>query len=250
MPSDPRRDLRDGHPAAGLAASGGGTPAIVPAAFAEARGLGCSYGNGSAAVIALASATCTVRARGRIAVSGPSGSGKSTLLHLLAGLDTPTSGTIAWPALGPSETLRPTKVAFVFQRPSLLAPLSVEENVALPLLLAGADAGMAARSARAILERLELGALAPKLPEELSGGQAQRVAVARALATGARLIFADEPTGQLDRATAGRLLDVLLAAIDGTETALVVATHDATVRARMATIWRMHHGTLEVPASC
>lgn len=163
----------------------------------------------------------------------------------MAGLDTPTSGTISWPGLGARETLRPRNVALVFQMPSLLPPLTVAENVELPLLLGGTDEDGARLVAVEMLQRMELLDIADKLPEELSGGQAQRVATARALATGARVILADEPTGQLDHATARRLLDVLLAALQGSDTALVIATHDALVAERMHRRWSMQHGMLE-----
>src|SRR5205823_1896327 len=131
------------------------------------------------------------------------------------GLDTPTSGTLTWPALGPREGLRPTRVGVAFQAPSLLPPLTVVENVELPLLLGQATADAARAAALEVLARLELAALADKLPEELSSGQAQRVAAARALAAGPALLLADKPTGQLDSATARHLLDVLLATLDG-----------------------------------
>jgi putative ABC transport system ATP-binding protein/lipoprotein-releasing system ATP-binding protein len=205
-----------------------------------------SYLRGETSVVALASATCTVLPGERIALMGPSGSGKSTLLHLLGGLDRPTSGNLSWPALGPCETLRPEKVGLVFQMPSLLPSLTVVENVEIPLLLGQESAAKARAAALAALERIGLGFIAEKLPEELSGGQAQRVAVARALITQPRLLLADEPTGQLDHPTAQQLFDVLLAALEGTETALVVATHDQSVAERMKTVWHMEHGILEV----
>ncbi|HEX4714852.1 MAG TPA: ABC transporter ATP-binding protein, partial [Ktedonobacteraceae bacterium] len=165
---------------------------------------------------------------------------------LLGGLDRPTSGNLSWPALGPCETLRPEKVGLVFQMPSLLPSLTVVENVEIPLLLGQESAAKARAAALAALERIGLGFIAEKLPEELSGGQAQRVAVARALITQPRLLLADEPTGQLDHPTAQQLFDVLLAALEGTETALVVATHDQSVAERMKTVWHMEHGILEV----
>jgi putative ABC transport system ATP-binding protein/lipoprotein-releasing system ATP-binding protein len=205
-----------------------------------------TYLRGETSVVALASATCTVLPGERIALMGPSGSGKSTLLHLLGGLDRPTSGNLSWPALGPCETLRPEKVGLVFQMPSLLPSLTVVENVEIPLLLGQESAAKARAAALAALERIGLGFIAEKLPEELSGGQAQRVAVARALITQPRLLLADEPTGQLDHPTAQQLFDVLLAALEGTETALVVATHDQSVAKRMKTVWHMEHGILEV----
>ncbi len=237
--SDPR--------GAALRAAGAPAPqAHAGPALVLARGVGRTYRRGAAAVAALASATCAVAPGDRIALVGPSGSGKSTLLHLLGGLDTPTSGEISWPALGPRETLRPARVAFVFQMPSLLPPLSAVENVELPLLLQDVDQATARAAALEALARMDLAAIADKLPEELSGGQAQRVAMARALAIGPALILADEPTGQLDHPTAEHLLDVLEESLEGTPAALVVATHDPAVAARMDVVWRIHHGILEV----
>src|SRR3981081_3268201 len=180
------------------------------------------YIHGTASLVALVSVTCTIRSGDRVALVGRSGSGKSTLLHLLAGLDTPTSGTISWPALGARETLRPAKIGVVFQSQSLLAPLTVLENVEIPLLLQQVNGREARKAAVDALERVQLSSLSEKLPEELSGGQAQRVAVARALASHPQLILADEPTGQLDHPTAQHLFDVLLDSLDGTYTALVV----------------------------
>lgn len=209
---------------------------------------GRTYALGQKQVVALASATCAVMTRDRIALVGPSGSGKSTLLHLMGGLDTPTSGTITWPALGSREKLRPMMVGLVFQMPSLLAPLTVVENVEIPLLLGQESVEKARAYALEALERIGLLSIADKLPEELSGGQAQRVAVARALASRPKIILADEPTGQLDHPTAQHLFDVLLDSLEGTDTALVVATHDMAVAERMDTVWHMQHGKLEVQA--
>jgi len=188
-----------------------------------------TYGADAAATVALQPTDCEVAAGERVALVGPSGSGKSTLLHLLAGLDEPTLGAVTWPALGDRAALRPGPVAVVFQGPSLLPPLTIEENVALPLVLAGAADAEAHAAARAALARLDLLPLAAHLPEEVSGGQAQRVAVARALAGEPALVLADEPTGQLDRASGAAVIDVLLAAADHAGAALVVATHDPAV---------------------
>jgi putative ABC transport system ATP-binding protein/lipoprotein-releasing system ATP-binding protein len=208
-------------------------------------GVGRTYGSGPAATVALQPTDCEVTSGARIALLGPSGSGKSTLLHLLAGLDEPTVGTMQWPALGDRAHLRPGPVAVVFQGPSLLPPLTVLENVALPGVLDGASDADARVHARAALDLLDLAELADKLPEEISGGQAQRAAVARAVAGRPRLMLADEPTGQLDRAHGAALVDVLLEAADHADAALVVATHDPTVAARLATRWEMHSGRLE-----
>jgi ABC-type lipoprotein export system ATPase subunit len=220
-----------------------------------------TYGSGQRATVALQPATCEVRPGDSIALVGPSGSGKSTLLHLMGGLDEPTLGTVSWPAIGSSAALRPGPVATIFQGPSLLPPLTVAENVALPLILDGRGDAEALRLARISLELLDLLELAEKLPEEISGGQAQRVAVARALAGEPRLILADEPTGQLDRANGAAVVDALIAAAeharpdppgllgDGEPAgpALVVSTHDPTVAERLSERWELHNGRLTVP---
>jgi ABC-type lipoprotein export system ATPase subunit len=211
----------------------------------EAHGISRSYRVGDETVVAVANADCTVQPGARIALVGRSGSGKSTLLQILGGIETPTAGTIAWPALGPRETLRPHNIAFVFQRESLIEALSVLENVALPLSLDGVAPRDATDRAREGLARFGLIELAEKLPEELSGGQQQRVAFARAVAQRPRLILADEPTGQLDSATADRLFAVALPLLEETSTAMVVATHDLRLAALMPVQWRMERGRLE-----
>jgi putative ABC transport system ATP-binding protein len=182
----------------------------------------------------------------RIALIGPSGSGKTTLLHLLAGLDTPTTGRISWPALGPGR-LRPGPIAVVPQAPSLLPALDVTENVALPLLLAGESEPTAARRATEILARVGLANLLTHLPDQLSGGQAQRVALARAAVTRPRLLLADEPTGQVDRELAVVVIDALLDGVHDGGGALVVSTHDPVVADRLTTRWNMHDGRLVEP---
>lgn len=214
----------------------------------EVQNVGKTYTRGDVEEMALKSASCSVKAGDRIALVGPSGSGKSTLLHLMGGLDHPTSGSISWPGLGERETLRPGKIGFIFQMSSLLAPLTVVENVELPLLLEQTEAKNARQAALETLELLNLRSIAEKLPEELSGGQAQRTAVARALVSRPSLILADEPTGQLDHPTAQYLLDALLESLARFDTALVVATHDPTISERMNAIWLMNHGLMEVAA--
>jgi putative ABC transport system ATP-binding protein/lipoprotein-releasing system ATP-binding protein len=188
---------------------------------------------------------CEVFAGQRIGLVGPSGSGKSTLLHLMAGLDDPTVGTVSWPAIGNRNELRPGRVAVIFQGPSLLPPLTVLENVSLPLVIGGVTDAEARHVAHDALRTLDLDELADKLPEEISGGQAQRVAVARALAGEPSLILADEPTGQLDRTNGAAVVDVLLAASTHAGSALVVSTHDPTVAARLPIRWEMHSGEIQ-----
>ncbi|MEP6661236.1 MAG: ATP-binding cassette domain-containing protein [Acidimicrobiales bacterium] len=207
-----------------------------------------TFGRGESWVVAVYSATCDVYAGDRIALVGQSGSGKSTLIHLLAGLDLPTAGTISWPALGARRDL-PGRVAVVFQNPSLLDPLDVTENVALPLLIGGMDAAQASERASAALALLDLTDLAAKLPEELSGGQAQRVAAARALAGRPKLLLADEPTGQLDHISGAQVIAALIAAADEAGAGLVIATHDLAVSKRLATTWRMIDGRVALPVA-
>jgi ABC-type lipoprotein export system ATPase subunit len=199
---------------------------------------------GPPAVAAVTGATCSVYPGESVALVGPSGSGKSTLLHLMSGLQAPTAGTVRWPGLDEAPR-SPGTIGMIFQAPSLLPPLDVTENVALPLLLRGVDPAEAARRALAALDRLDLGVLARKLPEELSGGQAQRVAVARALVSAPQLVLADEPTGQLDRATGTRVLDTLLEAVASAGAALVISTHDPLVAARPSSRWSVRDGVLD-----
>ncbi|MFC0843597.1 ABC transporter ATP-binding protein [Streptomyces noboritoensis] len=206
------------------------------------HGVARTYGVGAAAVVAVHGATCEVRSGDRIAITGPSGSGKSTLLHLMAALEEPTTGRVTWPGLARGPV--PDQVGVVFQGPSLIPALDVVENTALPLVLAGHREEPARRRALDCLALVIATGLADKLPEELSGGQAQRVAVARALAAAPRLILADEPTGQLDRATGRHVVDVLLATADTLGAALVLTTHDPTVARRLTLQWSMDNGRL------
>ena len=222
------------------------TRSTEPSVLVRCDGVARTFGSGLRAVVAVHDITCEIRSGQQLVITGPSGSGKSTLLHLLAGLDEPTIGAVTWPALGGRGDLRPGPVGVVFQGPSLLPPLDVAENVALPLLLGGADEAEARARAADALARLDLSALSAKLPEELSGGQAQRVAVARVLAGRPRLILADEPTGQLDHASASVIVDALLEAAATLEAALVITTHDPVVAARVATRWPMVDGAFAV----
>jgi putative ABC transport system ATP-binding protein/lipoprotein-releasing system ATP-binding protein len=209
------------------------------------EGVARTYGSGPTATVALQATDCEVFAGQRIALVGPSGSGKSTLIHLMAGLDDPTVGTVSWPAIGTRDELRPGRAAVIFQGPSLLPPLTVLENIALPLVIGGMTDHDAREVARGALTTLDLEELADKLPEEISGGQAQRVAVARALAGEPSLILADEPTGQLDRTNGAAVVDVLLAASEHAGSALVISTHDLTVADRVPERWEMHSGEIQ-----
>jgi ABC-type lipoprotein export system ATPase subunit len=212
--------------------------------FVAAVALSRSFRQGGDTTVAVEPATFTVQEGARIALIGPSGSGKSTLLHLMAGLLEPSAGALSWPALTNADIARSGKVAIVFQAPSLVPWLSAVENVMAPLLLHGVPPAEARDRALAALRLFGLGELSDKLSEELSGGQAQRVAIARAAATDARLLLADEPTGQLDQATASEVMAALMEVAERNGAALVVATHDQAVGAGLPTTWRMMHGRL------
>ncbi len=225
---------------------------MSPEPLVRAEAIRKIHGAGRGAVTALADATFTISAGDRIALIGPSGSGKSSLLHLIAGLDTQTAGSMEWPGIGPVAALRPGPVALAFQGPSLLPALTVVENVGLPVLLAGGDEAGAAAAAAEMLLRFDLEAIADKLPEEISGGQSQRAGLARAVVDRPRLVLADEPTGQLDHDTGAVVMAALLATLDETGAALVVATHDPAVAALFPIRWTLSGGALStqvVPCS-
>jgi len=206
-----------------------------------ARGLTVVYGSGPSATRALDRVDLDVGAES-LAIMGPSGSGKTTLLHCLAGIVRPDAGTVV---LTPPRTgagvevtalrdaertrLRRSTVGVVFQSGELLEELPAVENVALPLMLAGVPRPAATAAAAGMLARLGLAGLERRRPGELSGGQAQRVAIARALVASPAVVVADEPTGALDQATGGEVLQVLVEATRAVGAALVVVTHDPVV---------------------
>jgi ABC-type lipoprotein export system ATPase subunit len=201
------------------------------------------FGSGPGAVVAVHGTSCIIESDARVAIIGSSGSGKSTLLHLIAGLEQPTAGSVTWPGLPPTPD-RAFQIGVVFQSPSLVPALTVAENTALPLVLAGTPDGESQTQATEALAAVGLDDLAGKLPEDLSGGQGQRVAVARVLAQRPRLVLADEPTGQVDRATGQHLIDVLLTTATRIGAALIVSTHDPAVADRLDTPWYMYEGRL------
>ncbi|MFF1920689.1 ABC transporter ATP-binding protein [Streptomyces sp. NPDC058221] len=173
-----------------------------------------------------------------VAVMGPSGSGKSTLLHCLAGIITPDSGTITYAgrelsAMSDAErsALRRSEFGFVFQFGQLVPELTCVENVALPMRLNGTRRKAAERTALEWMERLEVDDIGAKRPGEVSGGQGQRVAVARALAASPKVIFADEPTGALDSLNGERVMQLLTESARSANVAVVLVTHEARVAA-------------------
>jgi len=187
---------------------------------------------------ALRGATVAVRKSEILAIMGPSGSGKSTLLHCLAGILVPQSGAITFDgqridALGENErsALRRDRFGFVFQFGQLVPELTAEENVALPLLLGGVRREPALKEARTWFGRLGLDGLERRRSGELSGGQAQRIALARGLVAKPEILFADEPTGSLDSLTGEQVMNLLVASAREQGTTVIVVTHEARVAA-------------------
>jgi putative ABC transport system ATP-binding protein len=206
-------------------------PTQATAAAVTATAVSRRYGEGESAVDALRGVSLEVPAGQFTAVMGPSGSGKSTLMHLLAGLDRPDGGSVhvageeisALPERRLTK-LRRSHIGFVFQSFNLLPTLSAEENVVLPLTLARVKPSRA--EVDALLARVGLADRRHHTPAELSGGQQQRVAIARALITRPAVLFADEPTGNLDSAAGGAVLDLLREAVAEDGQTIVMVTHD------------------------
>jgi putative ABC transport system ATP-binding protein len=204
-----------------------GSPAIV-----EAQNLSRRYGEGEAVVNALSDVTVSFPGSGFAAIMGPSGSGKSTLMHILAGLDRPTSGTVRLADVDLTSlddkrltNLRRDKIGFIFQTFNLLPVLSAEENILLPLSIAGRQPDR--EWLDRLVETVGIGDRLSHRPAELSGGQQQRVAIARALVSRPAVVFADEPTGNLDSKASGDVLDLLRHAVDDFDQTVVMVTHDA-----------------------
>ncbi|MEK6275718.1 MAG: ABC transporter ATP-binding protein [Actinomycetota bacterium] len=190
------------------------------------------YGEGDTAVDALTDVTLDIEAGKLTAVMGPSGSGKSTLMHILAALDRPTAGyvTIAGTRLGELNDKEITKIrrrhiGFIFQFFNLLPMLTAEENIVLPLSLAGQKADSAFLAD--LIKRVGLADRLTHRPSELSGGQQQRVAIARALVSKPTVVFADEPTGNLDSKTGGEILELLHESVENFGQTMVMVTHEA-----------------------
>jgi putative ABC transport system ATP-binding protein len=192
-----------------------------------------------------------------VAVMGASGSGKSTLLHLLAGLDRPTSGSIHLAGvdlacLGEDARaeMRRHQLGLVFQAFNLLETLTAEENVLLPLAIAGCSAREARQRASQALDCVGLAHRRHHRPDQLSGGEKQRVAIARALIIDPVILLADEPTGNLDSAQGGRIMDLLRSLVDDRSHTLLMVTHDASHAARADRILRLHDGQLIEETTC
>jgi putative ABC transport system ATP-binding protein len=204
----------------------------VPAnAAVEARGLARRYGEGTTAVEALRGVDIDVRSGELVAVMGPSGSGKSTLMHILAGLDQPTDGSVKIAGTEITDLddsrltrLRRKHIGFVFQFFNLLPMLDAEENVLLPLSIAGEKPDKAWLDE--LLTKMGLDKRRDHRPSELSGGEQQRVAIARSLVSRPTILFADEPTGNLDSKTGGEILDLIRDSVDSYGQTTVMVTHE------------------------
>ena len=206
-------------------------PNLVKAPAVAASAVTRRYGDGESAVDALRGVTLEVPAGQFTAVMGPSGSGKSTLMHLLAGLDTPSSGTVGIggediTAMNDKQLtkLRRKHIGFVFQQFNLLPTLTAEENILLPLSIAGRKADKT--DLEALIARVGLQERRDHRPSELSGGQQQRVAIARALISRPTIMFADEPTGNLDSASGAEILALLREAVELDGQTTLMVTHD------------------------
>ena len=223
--------------------------AAAPMRVVEARGLTKVYGEGEARVVALDSASLVVGRGEFVAIMGPSGSGKSTLLHCLAGLDTPTSGSVLIAGQDLSgmkdkqlTAVRRDRLGFIFQSFNLLPTLSAEENILLPQRLAHRKPQRDWYDA--VISTLGIGDRLSHRPHELSGGQQQRVAVARALVGRPKVIFADEPTGALDTASAANLLQTLAHMCEALGQTVVMVTHDEQAAATTNRIIRLRDGRI------
>jgi ABC-type lipoprotein export system ATPase subunit len=217
----------------------------------QTAGLGRSYRVGREIVHALENVEMAVAQGEFVAIVGPSGSGKSTLLNLLGGLDQPTSGNVLLDGHDLANyneeqlaALRRQKLGFIFQRHDLFPELLVRENVEFPLLLNGALPDERRQRADSLLELVGLPEKAEHLPEELSGGQQQRVGIARSLANMPLILLADEPTGNLDSATATEIIGVLIDLVHRQGLTLIMVTHDPEVAGRADRILTMLDGRL------
>ena len=219
----------------------------------EAANLCMSYDEGGGSRLdVLKDINITIRAGEKVAIVGASGSGKSTLLHLLGGLDTPTSGDVFIDEknLGRMTEnqrcrLRNNYLGFIYQFHHLLAEFTAQENVAMPALIRGTRPSQALSKANMLLDKVGMTRRLNHKPSELSGGERQRAAIARAVINEPRCICADEPTGNLDRATANQVVQVLMRLNNEFGTSLIVVTHDMELAKKMDTIYTIENGELK-----
>ncbi len=222
----------------------------------EARGVTKVFGTGEARVEAVRGVNMKVPSGTLVAIMGRSGSGKSTLLSILGGIDSPTSGQIILEGVDLATLtddqrtlIRRRRVGFVFQSFNLLPILTAEENVALPLELDGIPSAKARRVAAEALDRVGMSARRHHVPGTLSGGEQQRVAVARALAIDPVILLADEPTGNLDSVNGQRVSNLLRSLVDQQQQTIVLVTHDATVAAKADRVIYLSDGMVIKEAS-
>lgn len=222
-----------------------------PTPVLEMRDLTRTYRQGSREVRVLAGASARLMPGQAVALVGPSGAGKSTLLHLAGLLESPETGSVIINGrdcshMGDEERtrVRRSEIGFIYQFHQLLAEFSALENVALPQMIQGKSRRVAEARARELLTGLGLGPRVEHRPGELSGGEQQRTAIARALANSPRLLLADEPTGNLDPVTSEGVFSELIGLIERTGVAALIATHNLELARRMHRVLRMENGTL------
>jgi putative ABC transport system ATP-binding protein len=209
------------------------------------------YGSGSARQVVFARLTFSVGKGETVALLGASGSGKTTLLNLISGIDSPDSGRVLLQGVDvhalaePGRTLlRREHIGFVFQFFNLIQTLTVAENIALPLELLGDNQHTAQQRAASLMESVGLGGLQQRFPETLSGGEQQRAAIARALVHRPALLLADEPTGNLDEDSAGRIIELLTRLARQQGTTMLLVTHSTAVAQAADRVLRLHHGQI------